>query len=95
MKAFELARQAEKTAGDRLDSFLEDWAIEAEIDLRACAAELRRLAAVEAELERIKALEALENGARVRNAEGGTKYQPPLEEAAIKAIRNHLGVKHD
>lgn len=40
-----------------------------------------------------QALEALENGARVRNAEGGTKYQPPIEEAAIEAIRNHLGVK--
>lgn len=42
-----------------------------------------------------QALEALENGARVRNAEGGTKYQPPIEEAAIEAIRNHLGVKND
>lgn len=42
-----------------------------------------------------QALEALDNGARVRNAEGGTKYQPPIEEAAIEAIRNHLGVKND
>jgi hypothetical protein len=42
-----------------------------------------------------QALEALENGARVRNFEGGTKYQPPIEEAAIKAIRTHLGAKND
>lgn len=55
MKALELAGQAEKTAGDRLDSFLEDWAIEAEVDLLACAAELRRLAAVAAECDALKA----------------------------------------
>jgi hypothetical protein len=33
------------------------------------------------------ALEALENGKRVRNAEGGTKYQPDLEDKAITAIK--------
>jgi hypothetical protein len=33
------------------------------------------------------ALEALENGKRVRNAEGGTKYQPELEDKAITAIK--------
>jgi hypothetical protein len=33
------------------------------------------------------ALEALENGKRVRNAEGGTKYQPDLEDNAITAIK--------
>jgi hypothetical protein len=36
------------------------------------------------------ALEALENGRRVRACEGGTKYQPPLEEAAITALRAAL-----
>jgi hypothetical protein len=33
------------------------------------------------------ALEALENGKRVRNAEGGTKYQPDLEDKTITAIK--------
>jgi len=37
-----------------------------------------------------QALEALENGRRVRACEGGTKYQPPLEEAAITALRAAL-----
>jgi hypothetical protein len=37
-----------------------------------------------------QALEALENGRRVRACEGGTKYQPPLEEAAIAALRSAL-----
>jgi hypothetical protein len=36
------------------------------------------------------ALEALENGKRVRNAEGGTKYQPDLEDKAITAIKQAL-----
>ena len=36
------------------------------------------------------ALEALENGKRVRNAEGGTKYQPDLEDQAITAIKQAL-----
>jgi hypothetical protein len=36
------------------------------------------------------ALEALENGKRVRNAEGGTKYQPDLEDNAITAIKQAL-----
>lgn len=59
-----------------------------------------RLRAAQAERDALRdalrhALEALENGARVRNGEGGTKYQPPIEEAAIEAIRNHLGVKND
>lgn len=49
MKALELAGQAEKTASNRLDSDLEEWALSAEIDLRACAKKLRRLAAVEAD----------------------------------------------
>lgn len=34
-----------------------------------------------------EALEALENGRRVRNCEGGTKYQPPLEDAAISSLK--------
>ena len=37
-----------------------------------------------------QALEALENGKRVRECEGGTKYQPTLEDAAIAAIRSAL-----
>jgi hypothetical protein len=37
------------------------------------------------------ALEALENGKRVRNAEGGTKYQPDLEDKAIAACEQALG----
>jgi hypothetical protein len=36
------------------------------------------------------ALEALENGKRVRNAEGGTKHQPELEDKAITAIKQAL-----
>jgi hypothetical protein len=36
------------------------------------------------------ALEALENGKRVRNADGGTKYQPELEDKAILAIKQAL-----
>jgi hypothetical protein len=36
------------------------------------------------------ALEALENGKRVRNAEGGTQYQPDLEDKAITAIKQSL-----
>ena len=36
------------------------------------------------------ALEALENGKRVRDGEGGTKYQPWLEDAAITAIKEAL-----
>ena len=36
------------------------------------------------------ALEALENGKRVRNAEGGTKYQPDLEDKTITAIKQAL-----
>jgi hypothetical protein len=38
-----------------------------------------------------QALEALENGKRVRNCEGGTLLQPPLEDAAIAALRERLG----
>jgi len=37
-----------------------------------------------------QALEALENGKRVRNGEGGTKYQPTIEDAAIAAIKEVL-----
>jgi hypothetical protein len=37
-----------------------------------------------------QALEALENGKRVRAGEGGTKYQPPLEDSAIAALRAAL-----
>jgi hypothetical protein len=37
-----------------------------------------------------QALEALENGKRVRACEGGTKYQPPLEDSAITALRAAL-----
>jgi hypothetical protein len=40
-----------------------------------------------------QALEALENGRRVRACEGGTKYQPPLEEVAITALRAALDQK--
>jgi hypothetical protein len=36
------------------------------------------------------ALEALKNGKRVRNAEGGTKYQPDLEDKALTAIKQAL-----
>jgi hypothetical protein len=36
------------------------------------------------------ALDALENGKRVRNYEGGTKYQPPIEDAAMDALRAAL-----
>jgi hypothetical protein len=35
-------------------------------------------------------LEALQNGKRVRNAEGGTEYQPDLEDEAITALREAL-----
>ena len=41
------------------------------------------------------ALEALENGKRVRNAEGGTKYQPDLEDKAITAIKAALEAKDE
>ena len=37
-----------------------------------------------------QALKALENGKRVRNFEGGTKYQPTLEDNAITALRAAL-----
>ncbi len=37
-----------------------------------------------------QALEALENGKRVRNFEGGTKYQPTLEDDAITTLRSAL-----
>jgi hypothetical protein len=37
-----------------------------------------------------QALEALENGKRVRACEGGTKYQPDLEDAAITALRQSI-----
>jgi hypothetical protein len=43
----------------------------------------------------LRALEALENGRRVRACEGGTKYQPPLEEAAITALREALAQPED
>lgn len=36
------------------------------------------------------ALEALVNGKKVRAYEDGTKYQPPLEDAAIEALRSAL-----
>jgi hypothetical protein len=39
------------------------------------------------------ALEALKNGKRVRNAEGGTKYQPDLEDKAITAIKQALAAQ--
>jgi hypothetical protein len=35
-------------------------------------------------------LDALENGIKVRNCEGGTKYQPPLEAAAISIIKQMM-----
>jgi hypothetical protein len=41
------------------------------------------------------ALEALENGKRVRDAEGGTKYQPDLENQAITAIKAALEAKDE
>ena len=41
------------------------------------------------------ALEALENGKRVRNADGGTKYQPDLEDKAITAIKAALEAKDE
>ena len=41
------------------------------------------------------ALEALKNGKRVRNAEGGTKYQPDLEDKAITAIKAALEAKDE
>jgi hypothetical protein len=37
-----------------------------------------------------QALVALENGKRVRACEGGTKYQPELEEAAMTALRQAI-----
>lgn len=37
--------------------------------------------------ERNTVIEALENGRRVRNFEGGTKYQPDLEDAALAIMR--------
>jgi len=37
-----------------------------------------------------QALESLENGKRVRAGEGGTKYQPPLEDSAIAVLRAAL-----
>jgi phage shock protein A len=40
-----------------------------------------------------QALAALENGKRVRNCEGGTLFQPPLEDAAIAALRERLGTQ--
>lgn len=36
------------------------------------------------------ALDALKNGIRVRAGEGGTKYQPDLEDAAITALEAAL-----
>jgi hypothetical protein len=41
------------------------------------------------------ALEALENGKRVRNAEGGTKYQPDLEDKTITAIKQALAAQQE
>ena len=37
-----------------------------------------------------QALDALENGKKVRAGEGGTKYQPELEDAAIEALEAAL-----
>ena len=37
-----------------------------------------------------QALEALDNGKRVRACEGGTKYQPDLEDAAITVLRQAI-----
>jgi len=37
-----------------------------------------------------QALDALKNGKRVRSGEGGTKYQPDLEDDAIAAIEAEL-----
>jgi hypothetical protein len=42
-----------------------------------------------------QALEALENGKRVRAGEGGTKYQPPLEDSAITALRAALAQQEE
>jgi len=39
--------------------------------------------------ERDTVIEALENGRRVRNFEGGTKYQPDLEDAALAIMRRN------
>ena len=36
------------------------------------------------------ALLAIENGRRVRNSEGGTLYQPPLEDYSIEALKKAL-----
>ena len=36
------------------------------------------------------ALDALINGKKVRSGEGGTKYQPPLEDASIAALKEVL-----
>jgi hypothetical protein len=36
------------------------------------------------------ALEALENGKAIRHSQGGTKYQPDLEEGAITALRQAI-----
>ena len=35
-------------------------------------------------------LDALENGIKVRNCEGGTKYQPPLEAEAIAIVKQMM-----
>jgi hypothetical protein len=38
-------------------------------------------------------LDALENGIKVRNYEGGTRYQPPLEEKAIAIVKQMMQVE--
>ena len=38
-------------------------------------------------------LDALENGIKVRNFEGGTKYQPALEAEAISIIKQMMQAK--
>jgi hypothetical protein len=42
-----------------------------------------------------QALDTLENGKRVRACEGGTKYQPDLENVAITALRSRLEQPED
>ena len=44
-RAQELAAQALALAESRLDAFTEDWLVDADVQLRLCAAELRKLEA--------------------------------------------------
>lgn len=53
-KAEELALQADLLTDRRLESDAYEWSVDADVQLRWDAAELRRLSAVEAELEALK-----------------------------------------